>query len=202
MHDVTVQIKRGVINDFTIFLRRLKFSTSRLVTSTHLHSILLLTMSSLRAVFRAVRPSMAYSRPLTTTTYRLAGPGNAKEHPNTEGHRDAQKERPLNPHITNTNSTSLNEMPSVGADKPPPELISSVDPEFVLKDSVPENTERMTGETQKGDAESNSKAELAVGELQGGKFRIEPLRRTGEDANTMRARLLCAFRRDLSNFHG
>ncbi|KAH8785299.1 Flavinator of succinate dehydrogenase-domain-containing protein [Diaporthe sp. PMI_573] len=31
--------------------------------------------------------------------------------------------------------------------------------------------------------------EMAVGELEGAKFRIEPLRRTGEDAETMRARL-------------
>ncbi|PSR74479.1 Flavinator of succinate dehydrogenase-domain-containing protein [Coniella lustricola] len=33
------------------------------------------------------------------------------------------------------------------------------------------------------------KGELGVGELEGAKFRIEPLRRTGEDATTMRARL-------------
>jgi hypothetical protein len=32
---------------------------------------------------------------------------------------------------------------------------------------------------------------MAVGELEGAKFRIEPLRRTGEDAETMRARLTC-----------
>lgn len=31
--------------------------------------------------------------------------------------------------------------------------------------------------------------EMAVGELEGAKFKIEPLRRTGEDAETMRARL-------------
>lgn len=33
--------------------------------------------------------------------------------------------------------------------------------------------------------------ELAVGEMAEAKFRIEPLRRTGEDPATMRARLLC-----------
>jgi hypothetical protein len=32
---------------------------------------------------------------------------------------------------------------------------------------------------------------MGVGEMEGAKFKIEPLRRTGEDANTMRARLLC-----------
>ena len=35
--------------------------------------------------------------------------------------------------------------------------------------------------------------ELGVGELAGAKFRIEPLRRTGEDLQTMRARLLCTL---------
>lgn len=35
-------------------------------------------------------------------------------------------------------------------------------------------------------------AELEVGELQGASFKIEPLRRTGEDPDTMRARLTCS----------
>lgn len=34
--------------------------------------------------------------------------------------------------------------------------------------------------------------ELAVGELQGAKFRVEPLRRVGETDATKRARLLCS----------
>lgn len=36
--------------------------------------------------------------------------------------------------------------------------------------------------------------ELGVGELEGAKFKIEPLRRVGEDDNTKRARLLCTSR--------
>lgn len=84
-------------------------------------------------------------------------------------------------------------MPSVGADKAPPELITSVDPEFNPKDSVPENTERMTGGTQKGGPDSGPNSELGVGEMEGAKFKVEPIRRTGEDGNTMRARLLCSF---------
>ena len=95
--------------------------------------------------------------------------------------------------MTNTNSTIANEMPSVGADKAPPELITSVDAEFVPKDSVPENTERMTGGTQKAGPDSGSNSEMGVGEMEGAKFKVEPLRRTGEDGNTMRARLLCWF---------
>ena len=35
--------------------------------------------------------------------------------------------------------------------------------------------------------------DLEVGELQGAKFKIEPLRRVGEDVGTKRARLLCTF---------
>ena len=94
--------------------------------------------------------------------------------------------------MTNTNSTIANEMPSVGAQKAPPELISSIDPDFIPKDSVPENTERMTGGTQKGEPVDGPNAEMGVGEMEGAKFKVEPLRRTGEDANTMRARLLCS----------
>ena len=95
--------------------------------------------------------------------------------------------------MTNTNSTIANEMPSVGADKAPPELITSVDPDFMPQDSVPENTEKMTGGTQKSGPDGGPNAELGVGEMEGGKFKVEPLRRTGEDANTMRARLLCPY---------
>ncbi len=122
----------------------------------------------------------------------MTGPGKAQEHEGTADHRKIQSEKPLNPHMTNTNSTIANEMPSVGAQKAPPELISSVDPDFTPKDSVPENTERMTGDTQKGEPESGPNAEMGVGEMEGAKFKIEPLRRTGEDPNTMRARLLCS----------
>jgi hypothetical protein len=139
---------------------------------------------------------MAFTRPLTTGSRRMASPGNAQPHEGTAEYRKMQTEKPLNPHMTNTNSTITNEMPSVGAKQVPPEFISSVDPDFVPTDSVPENTERMTGGTQKGVPEKGPSmmldGEMAVGEMEGGKFRIEPLRRTGEDANTTRARLLCS----------
>lgn len=95
----------------------------------------------------------------------------------------------MNPHLTNTNSTISNQMPSLGADKAPPELISSLDPNHVPKDSVPENTERMTGGTQQPPSSENEG--LDVGEIEGGSFKVEPLRRTGEEDNTMRSRLLC-----------
>lgn len=93
--------------------------------------------------------------------------------------------------MTNTASTINNDMPSVGEDKAPPDLISSVDPDYVPKDRLPENTEKMTGGTQSGDPTKVSPSEFGVGEMEGISFRVEPLRRTGEDLTTMRARLLC-----------
>lgn len=83
-------------------------------------------------------------------------------------------------------------MPSVGADKPPPEFITSVDPEFTPKDSVPQNVARMTGGTQRGSPEDGPDEDLGVGEMEGATFKVEPLRREGEDPATMRARLLCS----------
>lgn len=148
-------------------------------------------MSLLRIVPRSTQPFSRVFRPLSTSiprTYPKPQP-----HENASEWQEIQKSKPEGPHMTNTNSTIANEMPSVGADKAPPELLSSVDPDFVPKDSVPENTERMTAGTQKGAPENGPNAELEVGEMEGASFKVEPLRRTGEDGNTMRARLLCPF---------
>lgn len=148
-------------------------------------------MSVLRLLTRAVRTVPTAVRPLSTSIPRYLA--NEREHENTTEWREAQKSKPTGPHMTNTNSTIANEMPSVGADKAPPELLTSVDPKFIPEDSVPDNTERMTGGTQKGSPESGTNAELDVGEMEGAEFKVEPIRRTGEDDNTMRARLLCPF---------
>jgi hypothetical protein len=121
---------------------------------------------------------------------------NKRTNDTAETYRKYQIEKPLTPHLTNTTSTIANEMPAVGRDNAPPELITNVDPKFTPKDSVPENTERMTGGTQSADKVSDANAELGelgVGEMEGAKFKVEPIRRTGEDPNTMRARLLCPF---------
>lgn len=148
-------------------------------------------MSSARLVLRSMRPAFTLTRPLSTTTARHHA--SEREHDTTPAFRELQKNKPLGPHMTNTTSTIANEMPSVGADKAPPELLSSVDPDFVPKDSAPENTEKMTGGTQEKnpDAPGSKARELDVGEMEGAEFKVEPLRRTGEDGNTMRARLLC-----------
>lgn len=151
-------------------------------------------MSSTRALVRASRlAARSNIRSFTTAHTRLADLSalNARGNDTAEAYRKFQIEKPSNPHMTNTNSTIANEMPSVGQDAPPPELLTAVDPHFTPKDSVPSNTEKMTGGTQKGEPEGGVNAEMKVGEIEGGTFRVEPLRRTGEDANTMRARLIC-----------
>jgi len=148
-------------------------------------------MSVTRAILRAYRVAGPQNvRTFTSTRCRFVDL-NSRANDTAEQYRKFQMDKPLNPHMTNTNSTIANEMPSIGKDGPPPELISSVDPNYVPKDSKPEKTDRMTGGTQKASHEGEANEDLNVGEIEGGTFRIEPLRRTGEDANTMRARLLC-----------
>ncbi|EMD90437.1 hypothetical protein COCC4DRAFT_127520 [Bipolaris maydis ATCC 48331] len=112
---------------------------------------------------------------------------NKRTNDTSETYRKYQIEKPLNPHLTNSTSTIANKMPSVGKDSAPPELITQVDDKFAPKDSSPENTERMTGGTQSSKAQdvSGTNSELGVGEMEGAKFKVEPLKRTGEDANTM-----------------
>ncbi|KAL8679318.1 MAG: hypothetical protein Q9224_007048, partial [Gallowayella concinna] len=142
-------------------------------------------MSLFRLLPRSVRSLPLAARPLSTSFPRFHA--NEREHETQPDWRETKKSKPTGPHMTNTNSTIANEMPSVGADKAPPELLTSVDPSFVPKDSVPENTERMTGGTQDVEPESGTNSELDVGEMEGAKFKVEPLRRTGEDDNTIRA---------------
>jgi len=104
---------------------------------------------------RLLTRSLAGRGPATSVSRRCISSSsprfNERVHSNAEEHRKYQKEKPDNPHMTNTNSTFHNDMPSVGEDKPPPDVISSVDPDYVPKDRLPENTERMTGGTQSGD---------------------------------------------------
>ncbi|KZM20007.1 mitochondrial electron transport, succinate to ubiquinone [Ascochyta rabiei] len=160
-------------------------------------------MASSRLVARSSRAFVAVQR----STYRSFSISaarnnqfealNKRTNDTSEEYRKFQMEKNLNPHMTNTTSTIANEMPSVGKDAPPPELITSVDGNFTPKDSVPENTQRMTGGTQSSEGQevSGKNSELGVGELEGAKFKVEPIRRTGEDANTMRARLLYQSRK-------
>lgn len=188
-----------------------------------------LALRSSRALFSLSHPARPFS--ISATRQNEFEALNKRAQDTAEAYRKFQISKPLNPHFTNTNSTIANEMPSIGKDAAPPEMISAVDPKFTPKDAVPENTDRMTGGTQssnsadvsgvnkelsgKGSASppgarrkfstfarmnaAEGAKELGVGELEGATFKVEPLRRTGEDANTMRARLLCPFPTPLAN---
>ena len=154
-------------------------------------------MQAVRIVLRSpwgstARISTRTCRQLSTTISCRADQQD-RIHPNVTGHRQAQGSKPDVPHLTNTTSTNANEMPGVGADKAPPDLLTSVDPNFTPKDAEPENVERMTGGTQIGDPRKVESGEVGVGEMEGAKFKVEPLRRTGEDPATMKSRLLCSF---------
>ncbi len=115
-----------------------------------------------------------------------------RQHENVASWREIQKEKATGPILENTTSTASKEFPSIGADKPPPELLMSADPDFQPSDSLPQ-TEGKTEGSQSDGLSGGSKSELGVGEMEGAQFKIEPLRRTGEDGNTLRARLLCPF---------
>lgn len=80
--------------------------------------------------------------------------------------------------------------PKVGEKSAPPEMLSSVDPDYRPADPYPGKVEHFTGGRQETGAQ---KPELGVGEMEGITFKVEPLKRTGEDMATMRARLLCWF---------
>ncbi|KAI9826664.1 MAG: hypothetical protein M1819_007298 [Sarea resinae] len=152
-------------------------------------------MASLRLFSRAAAPARNLGRPLSTSSRFLA---DERSNENAAEWRKKQTEKPLNPHMTNTTSTIGNDVPNVGEDKAPPELISSVDPEYTPEDHVPENTERMTGKTQKTAPAKGPNAELGelgVGEMEDVSFKVEPIKRTGEDVNTTRARLLYQSRK-------
>ncbi|ETI19258.1 hypothetical protein G647_09090 [Cladophialophora carrionii CBS 160.54] len=157
-------------------------------------------MNCSRVIIRclATRPLMASAsrRCISSSSGRLADAGDKQRyHSNVEEYRKYQIERADNPHMTNTNTTIHNEMPSLGKDASPPEMLSATDADFVPKDRIPENTDKMTGGTQPGDPNKVSQSEYAVGEMEGISFRVEPLRRTGEDLPTMRARLLYQSRK-------
>ncbi|KAJ8606949.1 hypothetical protein MRB53_040614 [Persea americana] len=168
----------------------------------------MLSARSLARICRPVAASPLKQQRLLSAQRCLMTDLNDRKNDTADEYRKSQTSKPLNPHMTNTNSTISNDMPSVGKDKVPPEFITSVDGNFTPKDSIPENTERMTGGTQPthpekgpnseldiGKAASKKASELGVGEIPGGSFRVEPLRRSGEDINTLRARLVYQSRK-------
>jgi hypothetical protein len=128
-------------------------------------------MASRRLVFSSSRAFFSCTRSFSQSSRLVSNPAEQRLHTNVEEHRKTQTEKPLNPRVPHNSSALKSDIPEVGADKAPPEMLSSVE----------------EGQAQK------SGSDLNVGEIEGGSFRVEPLRRTGEDPQTTRARLLCSF---------
>ncbi|KAL1986062.1 hypothetical protein VTN96DRAFT_7075 [Rasamsonia emersonii] len=160
-------------------------------------------MSASRFVVRCLRPSAAFhSSKLTTTAFtqsRAFGTSvvrakdlNDRAPSTAPEHREYQKSRPLNPHVTDSTSTQTNDYSKVGEKNAPPELLTSIDPDYKPAQPYTGKVEHFTGGLQ---SSGPRKPELDVGEMEGISFKVEPLRRQGEDPSTMRARLLYQSRK-------
>lgn len=139
-----------------------------------------------------LRPSIrvaTLSRPFGTTVIRSKD-GEDRAPSTAHDHRAYQKSKPDNPFVPNSTSTMTRDYPNVGTRPAPPDLLSSVDPNYKPADPYPGRVEHFTGGRQE---RGPQKPELGVGEMEGIKFKVEPLKRTGEDSATKRARLLCPF---------
>ncbi|KAE8158784.1 WD40 repeat-like protein [Aspergillus tamarii] len=107
-------------------------------------------------------------------------------------HREYQTNRPPNQYVPNTTSTMTRDFPKAGEKSVPPEFVSAADPNYKPADPYPGKVEHFTGGRQETGAQ---KPELGVGEMEGITFKVEPLKRTGEDVSTIRARLLYQSRK-------
>lgn len=151
-------------------------------------------MSAPRFIQRVMRPAPSYTlkainRSFGTSALRFKDPDVNDRAPSTaQGHRNAQTKKTPNPVVPNTTSTMTNDFPSVGSRPAPPEMLNSVDPNYRPADPYPGKIEHFTGGRQDQGAQ---KPELGVGEMEGITFKVEPLKRVGEDVTTKRARLLC-----------
>lgn len=126
------------------------------------------------------------NRQLSTSAQRLQ---NASDEA-TRKHRANQADKPPNQFVPNTTSTMTKDFPNVGAKPPPPEMLNSAEPNYRPADPYPGKIEHFTGGRQETGAQ---KPELGVGEMEGITFKVEPLKRVGEELATKRARLLCSF---------
>jgi len=111
----------------------------------------------------------------------------------TQSYSDIQKSKPLSPALSKTFSANASDtLRKVGFANPLPELLSSAT-EIAKEISLHEHNDLGPG---LAGSFGDSTPELSVGELtSSAEFRIEPLRRTGEDPSTKRARLLYQSRK-------
>ncbi|KAK9858977.1 WD40 repeat-like protein [Penicillium brevicompactum] len=110
----------------------------------------------------------------------------------TQQHRANQADKPPNQFVPNTTSTMTKDFPNVGEKPSPPEMLNSVEPNYRPADPYPGKIEHFTGGRQDNGAQ---KPELGVGEMEGITFKVEPLKRVGEELATKRARLLYQSRK-------
>lgn len=151
-------------------------------------------MLTSRVISRVLRPlpstSNAFSainRSFGSTALRFNDENN-RASANVSDHREIQANKPPNQAVPNTTTTMSKDYPKVGEKSAPPEMLNSVDPNYRPADPYPGKVEHFTGGRQESGAQ---KPELGVGEMEGITFKVEPLKRTGEDTATKRARLLC-----------
>ncbi|KAF7589747.1 succinate dehydrogenase assembly factor 2 [Aspergillus hancockii] len=155
-------------------------------------------MSVPRLIRRLARPSTSSISLRTTLIRRTFGssairPKDGPSAPSTvPEHREYQTRRGPNQAVPNTTSTMTKDYPKVGEKSVPPDLVSAVDPKYRPADPYPGKVEHYTGGRQETGAQ---KPELGVGEMEGITFKVEPLKRSGEDVSTMRARLLYQSRK-------
>ncbi|OQD90696.1 hypothetical protein PENANT_c001G05554 [Penicillium antarcticum] len=147
-----------------------------------------------RCIHRLARPTTSLSsisrvnRQFGTSALRLKDRSTSS----TDEHRAKQSQKPPNQFVPNTTSTMTKDYPNVGEKPAPPEMLNSVNPNFRPADPYPGRIEHFTGGRQDTGAQ---KPELGVGEMEGITFKVEPLKRTGEDVTTKRARLLYQSRK-------
>lgn len=157
-------------------------------------------MTAPRLIHRIVRPSFPpvcltpLYRSFTTTAIHPKDGDDRAPRSTAPEHRAYQTSRPANQFVPNTTSTMTKDYPSVGERPAPPDMLSSVDPDYRPADPYPGRVEHFTGGQQK---RGPQKPELGVGEMEGITFRVKPLERTGEDTATKRARLLCMSHTEL-----
>ncbi|KGO64191.1 Protein of unknown function DUF339 [Penicillium italicum] len=154
-------------------------------------------MSTPRILHRLARPVPSslstitrLNRQFGATALRLKDGDEAA--PEVKAHRANQANKPPNQFVPNTTSTMTKDFINVGQKPPPPDMLNSVDPNYRPSDPYPGRIEHFTGGRQDNGAQ---KPELGVGEMEGITFKVEPLKRVGEELATKRARLLYQSRK-------
>ncbi|OQE08840.1 hypothetical protein PENVUL_c008G09966 [Penicillium vulpinum] len=155
-------------------------------------------MSAPRILSRLARPVPSslstiarQNRQFGATALRLKD-GSDEAAPEVKAHRANQANKPPNQFVPHSTSTMTKDFPNVGKKPAPPEMLNSVDPNYRPSDPYPGRIEHFTGGRQDDGAQ---KPELGVGEMEGITFKVEPLKRVGEDLTTKRARLLYQSRK-------